>query len=63
MIKLIAENFNYFALIFPNNLNLAENERGCKGVVGVRVQSFKEWMADEDAQRAKISDAVQGIPG
>ena len=42
---------------------MAETERGCKGVVGVRVQSFKEWMADEDAQRAKISDAVQGIPG
>ena len=34
-----------------------------QGVVGVRVQSFREWMADEDAKRAKISDAVQGLPG
>jgi len=32
-----------------------------RGVVGVRVQSFKEWMADEDAKRAKISAAVEGF--
>ena len=34
-----------------------------KGVVGVRVQSFKEWMEDEDAKRTKISAAVRGLPG
>ena len=40
-----------------------EKELSSKGVVGVRVQSFKEWMDDGDAKRAKISDAVQGLPG
>ena len=32
-----------------------------RSVVGNRVQSFKEWMADEDAKRAKISAAVKGF--
>ena len=44
-----------------NFLNVVQNRREHhKGVVGVRVQSFKEWMEDEDAKRAKISAAVQG---
>ena len=30
-------------------------------IIGVRVQSFKEWMADEDAKRAQISDQVEGL--
>ena len=40
-----------------------EKELSSKGVVAVRVQSFKEWMADEDAQRAKISAEVKGLEG
>ena len=39
-----------------------EKELSSKGVVCVRVQSFKEWMEDEDAKRAKISDQVEGFP-
>ena len=38
-----------------------ERELSSKGVVGVKVLSFKEWMADEDAKRAKISAAVEGL--
>ena len=39
-----------------------EKELSSKGVVCVRIQSFKEWMDDEDAKRAKISDVVEGLP-
>ena len=39
-----------------------EKELSSKGVVCVRVQSFKEWMNDEDAKRAKISDLCEGLP-
>ena len=39
-----------------------EKELSSKGVVCVRVQSFKEWMDDEDAKRAKISDLCEGLP-
>ena len=32
------------------------------GIAGVRVQSFQEWMDDEEAKKSRISDSVSGLP-
>jgi len=39
-----------------------EKELGLKGIAGVRVQSFQEWMDDAEAKKSRISDSVSGLP-